>query len=87
MKIEDLAACLSKHEQRATYAAVGGIVGRPTRSAMHALAKTPQNSWVVAKATGKPSGYSPDPMDPRLPGWGQPISSSEDLAEWLRNHA
>jgi hypothetical protein len=86
MKIEDLAARLSKHQQRATYAAVGGVVGRPARSAMHGLAKTPQNSWVVAKETGKPSGYSADQMDPRLPGNGRPISSSEGLANWLRNH-
>lgn len=87
MKIEDLAARLNKHEQRATYAAVGAIVDRPARSMMHGLAKAHQNSWVVAKATGKPSGYSADQMDPRLPGCGQPISDSGDLAKWLRNHA
>lgn len=69
--------------QRATYGAVGGLLGRLPRSVMQGLPRVPANSWVVLAATGEPSGYSRGQMDPALRQSHHVISDSADLRNWL----
>jgi len=78
---------LSRHGQSATYSAVGGVVGRHAIGVMQGQLKTHQYSWVVAKKTGEPSGYTPVQRDPRLPGQSDPINTIEELLRWpAKNH-
>ena len=86
-QMSKIVALLSKHSQRATYGAVGGLVGLPARSVMAGQPKSKENSWVVAAKTGKPTGYLPGETDPKLNSRGSVISSPEDLASWLRSHS
>jgi hypothetical protein len=58
-------ACLASHRQRATYAAVAPLVGSQPRGLMYGRPRSPLNSWVVSKATGKPTGYGDDEIDPQ----------------------
>lgn len=53
---------------------------------MQGLPKTPENSWVVAKATGQPTGYAASERDPRLDRSGQPITVAAELISWLKAH-
>ena len=57
-QLEDVISRLSRHSQRATYGAVGGVVGRIARSVMSGQRKTPANSFVVSASTGEPTGYT-----------------------------
>jgi len=75
---------LHKRGQRATYSAVGGVVGRPARSVMQGQPKTARNSWVVAKENGLPTGYTTADIDPRLSTSGKPLATPEELRQWLR---
>jgi hypothetical protein len=47
--LKDVVSLLCEHSQRATYGAVGGLVGLPARSVMFGQPKTPTNSFVVSK--------------------------------------
>jgi hypothetical protein len=83
MNVEVVVDRLHKHGQRASYAAVGGLVGLPARSVMTGRPKNPRNSWVVSKGTGLPSGYTRAETDARLAGSAAPITTPEELREWL----
>ena len=87
MNVDFVLDRLHKQGQRATYAAVGGVVGLPARSVMSGQPKNQQSSWVVAKATGLPSGYTSAETDPRLARSAAPITTSEELSRWLRAHS
>ena len=51
---------------RATYGAVGGVIGVPAQSVGKYLGNIrPQASWVVRKKDGRPTGYS-DQQEHRL---------------------
>ncbi len=53
--------CLAEKQIRATYGAVGEIVGVPARSVGALLGpRCPRSSWVVRKGTGEPTGYGED---------------------------
>jgi hypothetical protein len=77
---------LHQYGQRATYAALGGIIGQPARSVMHGQPKTPRNSWIVAKQNGQPTGYGASERDPRLATSPKPITSPDELTLWLQAH-
>ncbi len=74
---------LSSARQRATYGAVGGLLGRLPRSVMQGLQRKPAYSWVVLSDTGEPSGYSPAQMDPALKENAHVIREPEELRRWL----
>ena len=82
--LDTLLACLASHQQRATYGAVALLVGSQPRGLMYGRPRSPLNSWVVSKATGKPTGYRDGEIDPR-----QATSSSrvfddpKELRQWL----
>ena len=86
MNLDELVDCLEKHGRRATYGAVGEIVGLPARSVMHGRLKMAKNSWVVAKRGGKPSGYDFEQLDPRLASSPQPFSTSQEVLTWIKSH-
>lgn len=85
-QLRDIVEALSRHTQRATYGAVGGLVGRLARSVMSGQEKSPDNSWVVSAKTGLPTGYVANEVHPKLQSIDEVISTSEDLAAWLRTH-
>ncbi len=84
-QLSKIVASLSMHSQRATYGAVGGLVGLPARSVMAGQPKSKENSWVVAAKTGKPTGYLPAETDSQLNSRALVISTAEELASWLRS--
>ena len=86
MQLEAVVERLSRYGQRATYSAVGGVVGRLAIGVMRGQPKTHQNSWVVSKGNGEPSGFSAAERDPRLPGKSQPIRTTQGLVQWLAEH-
>ena len=71
--LDEVIARLNEAGQRATYGAVGGVVGRPARGLMRDRQLTGPNSWVVAKTTKKktdsrrgwPTGYADGQIDGR----------------------
>ena len=74
---------LEENTQRATYGAVAGVVGGHPRNVMSHLPRTPRNSWVVAKANGRPSGYLPHEMHPQLFSTSYVITDGDELWSWL----
>ena len=85
--LSEVIAKLAQHSQRATYGAVGAVVGLPAQSVMHGQTVCPLNSWVVSKETGLPSGYGPGECAPGLPKGLPPISTGQELAAWLRDRS
>jgi hypothetical protein len=77
---------LNKHRQRATYGAVGDLVGLPALSLMQGLTKGPQYSWVVSKSTGMPTGYAEAEIDSHLRLQSRVLKSRAELEEWLSRH-
>jgi hypothetical protein len=75
---------LERHRQRATYGAVGQLVGRPPLYLMQGRDRSHRNSWIVAKATGLPTGYEEDDMHPALRERPEVLRSGEELEFWLR---
>jgi len=77
---------LESRKQAATYGAVGGLIGINHHILMNSRPRTHQNSWVVNKATHRPSGYAPDEIHPALESAiaeRDVIETPEDLEEWL----
>ena len=84
-QLSKITSVLSKHHQRASYGAVGNLVGLPARSVMSGQTKSAENSWVVSAKTKKPTGYLTHEMDPNLENRDFVITSDQDLAAWLRS--
>ena len=85
-QLQSVVSLLSKHAQRATYGAVGGLVGLPPRSVMSGRAKNPSNSFVVSAKTGMPTGHAQAERHPALVSRSSVIASAAALAAWLREH-
>ena len=82
--LTDVIATLARNSQRATYGAVGALVGLPAQSVMHGQSKCPQNSWVVSKRTGCPTGYTSRECAAGLTDGPPAIAKGPELAAWLR---
>lgn len=84
LELEDITARLERHRQRATYAAVAGVVGRHWRNVMHDQNKSHRNSWVVSKRTKLPTGYGPQDWHPELlTNENGVIETPAALKKWL----
>jgi len=83
--VEGIASILQQHKQRATYGAVAGMLGLPTRSLMQGYAKGPLFSWIVNQKTGLPTDYTPSQIDPDLRLHERVLSTATELVEWLRS--
>ncbi|HEX6573515.1 MAG TPA: hypothetical protein VF042_00975 [Gemmatimonadaceae bacterium] len=74
---------LNRHHQRATYAAVAGLLGSSPRSLMSGRDRNPESSWVVRRETGQPTGYDADQKHRALTEQERVIESPEELRVWL----
>ena len=81
--LDSIIAALSAERQRATYAAVAGVVNRPPRMLMAGRPRDAQHSWIVSKQTGRPTGYADDQVAPDLTAKPEVLSSREELLAWL----
>ena len=69
MDIQTILECLNAAGVRATYGAVGEVLGvRPQVVPRLLGERRPAASWVVNGTTGEPTGYASEEVDPRLPG-------------------
>lgn len=69
MDIQTILECLNAVPVRATYGAVGEVLGvRPQGVPRLLGTRRPEASWVVNGTTGEPTGYAAEEVDPRLPG-------------------
>jgi len=74
---------LDQNAQRATCVALAALVGGPARSVMAGLERIPENSFVVNKRTGRPTGFGEHEVSPTLLHNPQVLSREHDLATWL----
>jgi hypothetical protein len=81
--LHSVLTCLADHLQRATYGAVARVVGSQPRTLMYGRPRSPRNSWVVSKATGEPTGYRDDEIDPQLKSSPVVLDDPNRLREWL----
>lgn len=58
MSLDRVLDVLDRIHQRATYSAVTGVIGGSPRTVMKGRPLDPRHSWVVARKTGQPTGYS-----------------------------
>lgn len=67
MDVQQILKALNQHHIRATYGAVGEVLGLPAIGVGRHLGNPrPEASWIVSAATGKPSGYSEADCHPKL---------------------
>lgn len=81
--IDSILDLLDRNQQRATYGAVAGVVGRAPRSLMSGRQRTARDSWIVKRETGLPAGYDPDRIHPDIRSRDEVLSSPSDLRDWL----
>ena len=62
--LDEIVSKLCEGKQRATYGAVAELLGVPAPSLMNRRPKSHTDSWVVASASGVPTGYDDTAMDP-----------------------
>lgn len=86
-RLDTLLVALDRHHQRATYAAVGGLIGLPAQSVMQGRAKSTLNSWVVSKDRSLPTGYLTGDCHPRLTASAHVIQTAAELQAWLDTHS
>ena len=80
MTLDQILDCLESKRVRATYRAVGAVIGRPARSVGATLGNRRQRaSWVVNAQTGEPTGYDPTEKHPDLYLTSHIIKTGEEL--------
>ena len=84
--LDDVIARLHRHRQRATYGAIAHLVRRPPYFLMQGRSRSHVNSWVVSRATGRPTHYLPLDEHPALLARAVVLSTPESLAAWLETH-
>lgn len=83
VQLEGVLMALNQRLQRATYAAVGGVVGLPAQSVMQGRQKAAMSSWVVSKKTHLPTGYAAGECHPKLTSNPHVIQTADELRAWL----
>ena len=76
---------LNRCHQRATYAAVAGLLATSPRSLMVGRERNPESSWIVRREGGQPTGYSTEQKHPALTEREHVIASPDELRAWLRD--
>ena len=77
---------LDRHRQRATYGAVGGVVGKLPIHVMRGRDKTPRHSWVVSQRTGEPTSYPASALHAELTTREHVIDDVDEMRAWLAEH-
>lgn len=84
--LEKILDCLNSTCCRATYKAVGDIIGVFQRNVELELGDCcPRNCWVVNKETGQPSGYTASQMDPRFDRKSRLLTTARELRQFVEN--
>jgi hypothetical protein len=94
--LDTIIARLAASQQRATYGAVGGVLGRVAKGLMAGRTNSRADSWVVAATDdarsgsrrGWPTGYTDAEIDPAClaqcrSGPAAMIDAAGHLREWL----
>ena len=82
--VDEILDCLNRKRVRATYQAVGDVIGVFQRNVARCLGEHSQRaSWVVAKKTGLPTNYSDNDRHPDLMKSPRVISTGQELRELL----
>jgi hypothetical protein len=50
---------------------------------MHGRPRAPENSWIVSKTTGRPTGYADGDVHPNLTANETVLTTREELASFL----
>ena len=80
MTLDRILDCLERRRIRATYGAVGAVIGKPARSVGAALGgRTRRASWVVNAQDGEPTGYRPHQKHPDLHRTPHVIRTGDEL--------
>jgi predicted RNase H-like HicB family nuclease len=74
---------LDRYHQRATYGAVGGVLGVPATVVMFRKPYDARHSWVVNQKTGKPTGFPSEALHPKLYARAEILKDAASLREWL----
>jgi hypothetical protein len=83
LDLDQVIAALNQHQQRATYSAVAGLLDESPRLLMRSRRREQANSWIVSKATGRPTGYDDADLHPQLLANASVIETRDELASWL----
>ena len=82
--LEKILHCLNATRCRATYKAVGDVIGVYHRNVRLELGhRCPRNCWIVNKSTGQPSGYTPGQMDPRFDRHSRLLTTGRELGQFV----
>ena len=82
--INEILSALNAHKIRATYGAIGGMLGIPPIGVGARLGDMrPEASWVVSAKNGRPSGYSERYCHPELYSFGVVIRTKDQLQALL----
>lgn len=84
--LDEIVDRLDGSKRRATYGAIGGVLGRLPRSVMSGRPKTHRNSWIVSAADGLPTGYSASELHPELLICPLVIDDASELVRLLTEH-
>ena len=80
MTTDQILDCLDRQRIRATYGAVGAVIGSPPQSVGDALGRRTQRaSWVVNAETGEPTGYDRLQKHPELHRTNRIIKTGDEL--------
>jgi hypothetical protein len=83
MTLDQILDLLQRHHQRATYGAVGGLLGKVPRAVMQGCRRDWRHSWVVNKETGLPTEYPAGKIHPAIGERREILESEADLKVWL----
>jgi len=81
--LDGVLAALNHHQQRATYGAVAALLGQTPRLLMHGRPRAQDNSWIVSKTSGRPTGYADGDVHPKLTVNETVLTTREELASFL----
>jgi hypothetical protein len=84
----EIVARLSQYHQRATYGAVGALLGasRQYVRGWFSGSESRENSFVVSEITGEPTNYPAGCVDPHLRESPRILRDGAELLEWLQTH-
>lgn len=78
--IDSILSFLNRCKIRATYGAVGGVIGMHARSVSGLLgSRRPEASWVVRADSGLPTGYRREQIHPDIYRTGEIIRTGAEL--------
>lgn len=87
-KVDEILHCLNAERIRATYGAVGDLIGIPAISVSQYLGERRlKASWVVNDDTGQPTGYTADEKHPELRRTAHIIRAGDALDALLRQRS